>query len=355
MNNLPITVRRSIELMGLALLCYILIVGNGIITPILLSFFLCLVILPIFRKLRSWKVPEVLSILICIIFLLMLLALLIWFFTSQIAALARDFPKLQSNITGYINSISAWINEKTDFTTEKQLEMINNESRNLVGYAGNILGTAASSISGLVVLLGLVPLYVFLMMYYRILILKFLYMWFPLERHGTLTKTIKETENVMKSYLVGLSIEIIYMTVLIGALLYFFGFKHALLIGVIVAILNLIPYIGPFIGNVLAILLTLTTTDDLWAILKVIAIIYVVQLIDNNILMPKIVGGQIKINALATILGVIIGGAIAGVPGMFMSLPVLAILKIIFSNSEKFKHWGLLLGDDRPERNPMKT
>jgi predicted PurR-regulated permease PerM len=108
------------------------------------------------------------------------------------------------------------------------------------------------------------------------------------------------------------------------------------------------------IGNVIGVLLTVSSTTELWPILVVLGTIAIVQFLDNNILMPRIVGSKVKINALATIVGVIVAGALAGVSGMFLSLPVIAVLKIIFDRSDTMKQWGVLLGDEQPKRSPMQ-
>jgi predicted PurR-regulated permease PerM len=79
-----------------------------------------------------------------------------------------------------------------------------------------------------------------------------------------------------------------------------------------------------------------------------------VQFLDNNILMPRIVGSKVKINALASIVGVIVAGSLAGISGMFLSLPVIAVLKIIFDRSNNFKQWGVLFGDEQPKLSPMQ-
>lgn len=178
-------------------------------------------------------------------------------------------------------------------------------------------------------------------------------MWFPKEDFARVEEGIRETESIIKSYLTGLLIQITYITVLLGGGLLIFGIKHALLIGVIFAILNLIPYIGALFGNIIGVLLTLTASQELGPILTVLITIAVVQFLDNNILMPKIVGSKVKINALATIVGVIIGGSIAGIAGMFLSLPTIAVLKVIFDRTDNLKQWGVLLGDEIPKQNPM--
>jgi predicted PurR-regulated permease PerM len=184
-------------------------------------------------------------------------------------------------------------------------------------------------------------------------LLRFIFLWFPPKSHDSLKDAMEETQVIVKSYLIGLLIQITYITILLGGVLMLFGNKHALLIGVIFAILNLIPYVGALIGNVIGVLLTITASVELGPVWTVLIVIAAVQFLDNNILMPKIVGSKVRINALASIVGVIIGGAIAGVSGMFLSLPVIAVLKIVFDRSEQFKQWGVLFGDERPARNPM--
>jgi predicted PurR-regulated permease PerM len=153
--------------------------------------------------------------------------------------------------------------------------------------------------------------------------------------------------------LVGLLIQVTYITFLLGTALMIIGIKHALLIGVIFAILNLIPYVGALIGNIIGVLLTLSSSQELWPVFAVLITIAIVQFLDNNILMPRIVGSKVKINALASIVGVIVGGALAGISGMFLSLPMIAVLKIVFDRTQAFKQWGVLFGDEKPKFSPM--
>ncbi|HEY0059754.1 MAG TPA: AI-2E family transporter, partial [Flavisolibacter sp.] len=164
---------------------------------------------------------------------------------------------------------------------------------------------------------------------------------------------MSQTQIIIKSYLIGLLIQVAYITVLLGGILMIIGIKHALLIGAIFAVLNLIPYVGALIGNLIGVLLTLSSSQELWPIFAVLGTIAAVQFLDNNILMPRIVGSKVKINALATIVGVIVGGALAGVAGMFLSLPVIAVMKIVFDRTNSLKQWGVLFGDERPQRSPM--
>lgn len=354
MKELPLTVRRSIELLGIYLIGVLLDAGKGIIMPVLLAFFLSIVLLPVYRFLRSYRFPEPLAIILPILMVAVFIAGLVWFFSSQVSRFVTDFPQIQKNISMHLNSISNWINQKTDFTTLEQLKFLKDQSIKLVSYAGNLARGAAISLTSVFVFIGLVPIYIYLFLTYKNLLLRFVFIWFETSEHKKVEEVMKETESIIKSYLVGLMIQIAYITILLGGILLLVGIKHAILIGVIFAILNLIPYVGALIGNLIGVLLTLTSSQELWPIFTVLGVIAFVQFLDNNILMPRIVGSKVRINAFAAILGVFIAGSLTGIPGMFLALPIIAVLKIIFDRSEMFKQWGVLLGDENPDRSPIR-
>lgn len=293
------------------------------------------------------------SIALVIVLLLAVMALLVWFLTAQFSTLISDFPTLRKNVGIHLQHLSDWITSKTKFSTQKQLDLLNQQSEKFVNFAGGYLGGIFSSLTGLFVFFGLIPIYIFLLLFYRNLMLRFVFMWFGESDHTRVKETVQETQVIIKSYLLGLMIQVVYITVLLGCTLLLFGIKHALLIGVLFAILNLIPYVGALIGNIIGVLLTLTSSSELSPILIVLVTIAVVQFLDNNILMPKIVGSKVRINALTSIVAVIVGGTIAGISGMFLSLPVVAILKVIFDRSNHLKQWGVLFGDERPPHSPF--
>lgn len=351
---MPLTVRRAIELMGLYFLGTIIFIGRDVITPLVMAFFLSIIVLPIYRKLRSRGLGEGLSISLSLLLLLVVLALVIWFFSSQIGTLVSDFPQIKANVQAHLNALSEWVGQAFGISTQRQAQMISDYNDKLLTFATGLLGGAASSLTGIFIFIGLLPIYIFLMLFYKNLLLRFVFLWFPKDNHPKVEDVMRESEIIIKSYLVGLLIQITYITILLGGILLVVGIKHAILIGAIFAILNLIPYVGALIGNIIGVLLTVSSSTEIWPIFVVLGTIAFVQFLDNNILMPRIVGSKVKINALATIVGVIVAGALAGVSGMFLSLPVIAVMKIIFDRSETFKQWGVLLGDEKPARSPMQ-
>ncbi len=353
MKNMPLTVRRSIELLGLFLLGALIVLGKGIIMPVLMAFFVSIMLLPVHRFLRKKKVPEVLAILLPILLLAMFMGVIIWFFSAQISRLVADLPSIQKNVGIHLTSLSDWINQKTNFSTQEQVKFLKDQSAKMLSNVGTMASGAAGSLGSVFVFFGLMPIYIYLFLFYKNLLLRFVFIWFEPSQHKKVEEVMKETEVIIKSYLIGLFIQIAYITVLLGGILMLIGIKHALLIGVIFAILNLIPYVGALVGNLIGVLLTLTSSQEIGPIFIVLGVIAFVQFLDNNILMPRIVGSKVRINAFAAILGVFIGGSLAGVPGMFLALPMIAVLKIIFDRADMFKQWGVLLGDERPQKSPM--
>jgi predicted PurR-regulated permease PerM len=353
MKEMPLTVKRSIELLGIVLVGAILVIGRDIIMPVIMAFFISIVLLPVFRFLRKYKVPEALAIVAPILLLAIFLALIIWFFSAQVGLLVADFPQIKNNVNIHLKALSDWISSISNYSTKEQVEFINKNTNDLLSFAGTAASGAAVTLSSVFVFMGLLPIYIYLMLFYKDILLRFIFMWFTPNHHPKVKEAIYETEGIIKNYLVGLLIQVTYMTILLGGILFFIGIKHALLIGVIFAFLNLIPYVGALLGNIIGVLLTLTSSTELWPVITVLLVIAGVQFLDNNILMPRIVGSKVKINALFAILGVIIGGSIAGVSGMFLSMPIIAVLKVIFDRTDMFKQWGALLGDERPARSPM--
>jgi len=354
MQALPLTVRRSIELVGLVVLAMVIIEGKQIIMPLLMAFFMSIVLLPVFRFLKKHKFPELLAIFCALLVMVIITAGIIFFIYSQTRPVVEDFPAIKANTMKHINDLSAWFTEKTGMSVTQQTQIVDKQSQKILDSTGNMLGGAANSVGTTLIFFGLLPIYTFLILYYRNILLKFVYLWFPERSHSKVREVISETESIIKSYIGGLLIQITYITILLGGSLLLLGIKHALLIGIIFAILNLIPYIGALFGNIIGVLLTLSSSEDLTPVITVLVTIAIVQFLDNNILMPRIVGGKVRINALSSLAGVFVGGALAGIPGMFLSLPLIAVFKIIFDRTEQFKQWGVLFGDELPKEKTRK-
>jgi predicted PurR-regulated permease PerM len=160
-------------------------------------------------------------------------------------------------------------------------------------------------------------------------------------------EVLEESKSIVQGYMVGLIIEMVIVTILNATGFLIIGVEYAIFLAVLAAVLNLIPYIGMLIAAIICMLVTLTTSDSMSNIIWVGVVLVVVQFIDNNFIMPYVVSSKVRINALISIIGVLVGGALAGISGMFLSLPAIAILKSVFDRVDDLKPWGELLGDDQ--------
>lgn len=344
-QQLPITVKRSIELMGLVALAFIIMQLQNIIMPMAMALVASIALLPLYRFLVRKKIPSSISIFFTMFLMISVSSLILIFIFIQLKPIIYDFATIKQNILNHINLIGNWVRSKTAISVAQQTELITQQTNNFLDSASSYINNAMSSLSTVVIFFGLFPIYTFFILYYRKVLREFVMMWFQKSDINQVEETIRRIESIIHSYIIGLMIQFTYMTILLGGILKLFDINYAFLIAVVFATLNLIPYIGALIGNIIGVLLTLSSSPYFSSVLTVLIIITAVQLLDNYILMPSIVGSKVKINALVSLFGVFVGGALAGIGGMFLSLPIMAVLKIVFDHTEQFKKWGVLFGD----------
>jgi predicted PurR-regulated permease PerM len=205
------------------------------------------------------------------------------------------------------------------------------------------------SVGSALVVLFLIPVYIFLILFYEPLLLDFIRKLFGEDNKSQVSEIVTKTKSVIQRYLIGLLIEALIVAIMEIAALLVLGIDYAILLGIIGALLNVIPYLGGLVAVALPMMIALATKDSAWYAVYVLVTYYIIQLIDNNYIVPKIVASKVKINALFSIIVVIAGNALWGIPGMFLSIPLLAIVKLIFDHVEPLKPWGFLLGDTMPQ------
>lgn len=190
------------------------------------------------------------------------------------------------------------------------------------------------------------PLYMFLFLLYRNFLISFLYKATATISSKQKTRfVLKELYKVQQNYLLGLVSVMVIVGLLNSAGLLLLGIDHAFFFGFLCALLLLVPYIGIIIGSILPALIALATKDSYWYAVGVIAIFGFIQFIEGNFITPKITGSKVSLNALVSILSIVLFSMLWGVPGMILALPITASLKVVFDNTEKFKPIGFLLGE----------
>jgi len=353
MNNIlkfPLYAKLTLLLLGIIAFIFIIYIGQNILVPVMMSFLFAILLHPFVRFLKiRLRFPHVLAVIIAVILLVLVFIGLFVFLSFQISDFASDFDKIEKNINIHLSNAQGYIRDNFHLSSREQKQYIDTATEDSMAKGKEIIGTTLMSFTDTLMNLTLIPIYTFLILLYRTHFLLFLSKLIAKENHEQLKNILSNIRLAINSYIVGLIIQLVVIATLTTVGYMIIGVKYAILLGVITGILNLIPYVGILFAGLLSIIATLTGSPDLSIIIGVVIVTIVVQLIDNNIIVPLVVSSKVEINAFISIIGIIIGGAIAGISGMFLALPILAITKVIFDRIESLQPWGYLLGDHLPK------
>jgi predicted PurR-regulated permease PerM len=328
--------------------------GKGIVLPFLFAVLLSMLMLPATNFLARKKFPKVLSILVPLILAFVLIAGVIYLLSRQIIHFADDLPTLKTRVTELGSSLQNWMDESLKISVPKQNQYIKDTVQDIKEQGPKLVGITFLSVTEMLAYVVLLPIYTFLMLFYRKTIKTFFISVFKNGSEDRVRDILSESGTIAQQYVTGLLIEttIVFTLNTIGFLV--LGIKYAIFLALLAALLNLIPYVGMLLANIIAIVVTLVSSENISDALWVGVILAVVQFIDNNFGMPLIVGNKVRINALVTIVGVLVGNALCGVPGMFLAIPALAVLKVICDRVPDLKAWGVLLGDEIENNSEKK-
>lgn len=343
----PFYFKATVILFGIILLTYVLFHLQDIMIPLAFALIFAILLNPVFNWFQKHKFSKVPAIIITLLLAFILFGSILYFLSSQIARFSDTVPLLKQKLSVLSIQFAQWAELHFGVTIQKQVEMMNNALKSSSALVGSTVSTALGTL-GIILLL---PVYIFLFLFYKTLILNFLFEVFAEENVKQVSDVLNETKSAIQSYMVGLLLEALIVALLNSTALLIIGVKYAILLGVIGAILNMIPYLGGVIAIALPVLIATVTKDGYHTQLAILVAYIIIQFIDNNILVPRIVSSKVQINALISILAVLLGAALWGVPGMFLSIPFVAILKIIFDRVPDLKPWGKLLGDTVPTRH----
>jgi len=345
-TEIPFYQKLSYNLISLTIICLALIFANDIILPILFSILLANLILPLTNYLVSKRLNKFLSIFLPLLLAIALTLGIIYFLSSQVMHFMNDVPALKERINEVSLSFQKWVRENTHMTIRKQNQYIHDTVDNLKDNVPELVGLTVVSITGILTYVVLLPILTFLILYYRSTIKTFLISVFKNGSEAKVREVLNESTSIAQYYLIGLMIETTLVFGFNCAGFLILGIKYAVFLALLGALLNLIPYVGIFVANILCMLITLVSSDDISNVLWVGLILATVQFLDNHFGMPLIVGNKVRINALATLTGILVGGVLCGIPGMFLAIPALAVLKVIFDKVPDLQPWGALLGDN---------
>ena len=353
--KLPAYVKASILLIGIAVLLAVLYIARSILVPVVFATILAIVLHPVVNFFVEKKVNRVLAIILTMFLTFLVIAAFGTLLISQASRLSDSLPVLADKFSELLKQAIAWVSGHFDIDSHKLNDWIIKVRGELINSSSAAIGNTLVSLGNLLVVLFLIPVYVFMLLFYNPILIEFIHRIFSSGNQSKVSEIVTQTKTVIQRYLIGLIIEAGIIAAMNTVALLALGIEYALLLGIIGAFLNIIPYIGGLVAVALPMIVALITKESGWYPVYVMVIYYIIQLIDNNFIVPKIVASKVKLNALFSLLVVFIGNAIWGIPGMFISIPLLAIVKLICDHVEPLKPWGFLLGDTMPSLIEIKS
>ncbi len=346
----PFFVKLALILISILALGYVSILAKEVLSPLAFSLLFSFLLLPLSSFLeKKFKLKRGASAALSVLLLLLCIGGILYLVGTQISNLTQDIPLLKQQIIISLHNFQAWISTTFHVNIEKQMGYVQKATSKIETATPSMIGSTVLSLSSILLFVVFIILYTFFMLLYRRRLLKFLVDVFEKRNENTVLDIVTTIQSIIRKYVIGLLLEMATVAIVCCTVFLLLGIKYAILLGLITALFNIVPYIGIFSALVLNIIITFATTAMATKVLLVVITVVAMHLVDSNILLPVIVGSQVRINAFVTLLGVVLGEMIWGLSGMFLSIPMIAIAKIIFDRIESLQPWGHLLGDEKIE------
>ena len=353
LTNTPFYTKLAMVLISVIALGFLAILGKEVLSPLLFAMLLSILLLPLagfFEQRLKFRRSAAAG--LSVILMIFFLGGILYLVGSQVAGLATDWPQFKEQLATSMNEFQHWISSQLHVNMVKQMAYVNTATSKLLTESTSVIGATVVSVSSMLLFLIFTMINTFFLLFYRRHIVSFLVKIFKEDNEAIVYDVIAQVQYIIRKYIIGLLLEMSIVATVLCIVFWLLDIKYAMLLGIITGLFNIIPYIGIFTALLFSVLVTFATGAATTKILLVVTAVVIMHLIDSNILLPAIVASKVKINGLITLLGVIVGEMMWGIPGMFLSIPVIAITKIIFDRVEGLQPWGHLLGDEKDEKLP---
>lgn len=305
-----------------------------VLLPLFISGFITYLLFPVVEGLHNRGIPRTVSI----------LSIYLLFFGGIGFGLYKLFPQiikqlkdLSENLPYLMNTYRGWI-EEIDVQTEHFPDEIHTRIEQGINGIENVINQIISSFldfvkNGLLnslFLFALIPLLVFYMLKDIGLFKKEIWYITPRKWRRSGIELLKDIDESLGNYIRGQLLVCLIIGVIATAGFWVAGISYPLILGTIIGITNIIPYFGPIIGAIPAVIVA--STISIKMVIIIVIIIFLLQFLEGNILSPLIVGKSIHMHPVVIIIALLVGEEIGGVMGLILAVPVLAILRIVITH-----------------------
>lgn len=333
-----------------------LVLAKTVLIPLAFAMLLAFILLPVTRKMEEWGVGKISSAFFSLLALFLLIGGGIFLFSTQIIQLSDNLNEFKDKILEVFANFSLFVNKNIEFVPRLEkgeiLDQLKKWLNNSLGtLAGQTFSGTASFLTGLLTAV----VFTFLILIYRDGLVRAFVSFYPREKQQKAFNMFQSIQQVGQQYLFGMLMIVLILGILNSLGLWIIGLDNPFLFGFLAAVLAIIPYVGTTLGAAIPVLYSFMTHDSLWMPATIVIFFWAVQVIEGNFLTPKIVGGNLEVNALASILSIIIGASIWGIAGMILFLPFAAMFRVVCEEYEELKPVALLIGDHNYNKDEDKS
>lgn len=330
------------------LIVLILYVGRPFLVPLAFAGVLAMLLLPISRKLEGWGVGRVGATLLCILLILLLVAGFVGIIYAQAASFSKDWPQMQDKLQQVLQQAQGWVQQQFGVDPQRQMQALKEQASKLSQSSSGSLSTFFGGLTGLLTGLVLVVLYLFFLLWKREKYEEFILKLCAPESRPGVQDALQQITRVSARYLTGRLLSMAFLAVFYSIGLSIVGLKNAILMSLVAVIPTLIPYVGAFIGATFPLFMALVSgSSDM--LLPTVLVLVLAQVIDNNIIEPLVMGAELDLSPLFTIIAIVLGELIWGVPGMILFEPLFAIIRIVCVHVSILQPYGFLLENEVEE------
>lgn len=351
-NRSPYVIRLASILIVVFLITAALYYMKVVFVPLLFSIIFAVMLYPFCLRFEKLGFSKGLASFVAVFITTIFLILLAYLIFRQLSIFLQQIPQLSEKTNKIIENIQQYASQNLRVKKTSFADNLQQQVNELPNRAAGIVANALPFISGLLIEIFLIPLYVFFLLYYRHFFLEFFYKIFHDSEKTLIDETLEKLEVVIKGYIRGQFFDILIIGGANTIVLYFLGIGYTIVLGFGLAFLCIIPYLGMIIGSVIVILVAVLTTNTTWQPLTAFFVLWFIHIIDSNIVAPTVIGSRISINPLVAIFILFLFGELWGLAGLFLAFPLAAILKVIFDTIPGLKPYGFLLGE--PQKYHLK-
>ncbi|GAB2957169.1 hypothetical protein GCM10027048_24520 [Hymenobacter coalescens] len=347
MRNASLT-RTNQVLLLLVLSALVLYFGRSFLVPLAFAAVLAMLLAPVAGWLERRHLGRVGSALLCLLLLLAFLGGCIWVVGAQAANISEQLPQIQQKLQQLLQQGQQFIEQRFGVAPQEQIRFVEKQIRSFGQSANRYLTTSLKGLGGLLSALVLTLLYLFFLLWGRAKIREFFLQLAPEGQRGEMGQMLNQMRRVAAQYLTGRLLSMLFLAVFYAVGFTVFGLKNALLLAVVAVLPTLIPYIGAYIGALFPLTMALVGSSS-GQVLPVVGVLAAAQVIDNNIIEPVVMGRQLNLSPIFTIVALVAGELLWGIPGMILFEPLLAIIRIGCSHVPALKPYAFLLEDEAEE------